>query len=510
LPKDNPADSPAISNANISEVPDSDARSAIFLAIRNAFTLGGALLLTWGIGLAMRVVLPRHLGPTLFGTLNWAEAFTATFFVILGLGMDQYIRKEVSVHPEIVSEFYGGAFLVRALLTLGLLAAIAGILHHTHRSGAVSAVVFFYALYQFNVTANSTLGAMLHAKGRVRGMSALSVTTKVIWAAGVVVAIVAHAGLWAFAASSLAAEAVEVVALTWLARRHLGLTFRVDVAPTIEMLRRSLPYSVAAIASTASGTLGATLLEFTGGSKEVGLFGAAWTLASLTLLITPILGWVLTPMLARAAERSRKELFEHVCRSMELVLTIAIPASLLINLGADVWIRIAFGTAYSNSVTSLRVLSTMFVLTYVAIIYSTAMVMIDQAWTLTWIAVGGLVLNAGLNLLFVRYAVSVLGEGGGGAGCAAAMLCMEIFVTSCMAVATGRGAFDRRSVGMIVKSLLVYGVVVVVHRLLIGFAPWRLAVDGVLYFALAVAVGALRPREMLATVREALGAKVRT
>jgi O-antigen/teichoic acid export membrane protein len=497
-------ESPGGGAASHADAPDVDARSAILLAIKNAFTLGGALIFTWSIGLAIRVVLPRHLGPTLFGSLNWAEAFTATFFVVLGLGMDQYIRKEVAVRPEIASEFYGGAFLVRMAMTLGLVTTIAGILHVTHRSAEVSAAVFLYAFTQFVVASNSTLGAMLHAKGRVRGMSALSVATKVVWAAGVLWSIAAHTRLWAYAASYLASEAIELVALTWLARKHLGLTIRIDPAATKQMLLSSLPYYLGSIAMTAYAKLDVTLLEFEAGSKEVGLYSAASTLASLTLLITPIIGWVLTPMLSRAAERSRAELYEHVCRSMELVLTVAIPASLLINLGADVWIRIVFGSPYANATTALRVLSTMFVLTYVAIIFAMTLVMIGRAWTLTRVSVAGLVVNGALNLLFVRYSVSVLGEGGGGTGCAAARLGTEIFVSTCMALAIGRGAFDRRSISTVVRSLLVYAVVVVVHALLRPLGPARLAVDGALYLALAIGAGAIRPKELLSTVRQAL------
>jgi O-antigen/teichoic acid export membrane protein len=497
-------DSPAAAAGSRPDAPDVDARSAVFLAIKNAFTLGGALIFTWSIGLSIRVVLPRNLGPTLFGSLSWAEAFTATFFVVLGLGMDQYIRKEVSVRPEIVSDFYGGGFLVRALMTLGLFAIIGTILHFTHRSAEVSAAVALYACAQFVVAANSTLGAMLHAKGRVRGMSALSVATKVVWAGGVLWAIAAHARLWGYAASYLASEAIELFALTWLARKHLGLAFRIDPAATKGMLLSSAPYYLGSIAMTAYAKLDVTLLEFEAGSKEVGLYGAASTLAGLTLLITPIIGWVLTPMLARAADRSRAELYEHVCRSMELILTVAIPASLIINLGADVWIHVVFGSAYASATTALRVLSTMFVLTYVAIVFAMTLVMIGRAWTLTWVSVAGLVVNAGLNLLFVRYSVSVLGEGGGGTGCAAARLGTEIFVSTCMALAIGRGAFDRRSISTVVRSLLVYGVVAVAHALLRPLGPGRLMVDGVLYVALAIGVGALRPKEMLSTVRQAL------
>ena len=62
---------------------DTNAPSGILLAVQNALKLGSSLLFTWGIALAMRLLLPRYLGPIRFGTLNFADGFTTAFFTLL-------------------------------------------------------------------------------------------------------------------------------------------------------------------------------------------------------------------------------------------------------------------------------------------------------------------------------------------------------------------------------------------------------------------------------------------
>jgi O-antigen/teichoic acid export membrane protein len=183
---------------------------------------------------------------------------------------------------------------------------------------------------------------------------------------------------------------------------------------------------------------------------------------------------------------------------------VAIPASLLINLGSDFLVHLIFGAVYAKAAMALRVQSVMFVLTYVAIVYGMTMVMRERAWAFAWISVGGLVVNTVLNLVFLRFSVAWLGEGGGGTGCATAMLGTEIFVTGWMAASLKGRAFDRRSLETVAKSVGICGVVVGAHVLLASLGPARLAVDAVLYLVLAIAVGALRPREMIATIREAV------
>jgi O-antigen/teichoic acid export membrane protein len=143
-------------------------------------------------------------------------------------------------------------------------------------------------------------------------------------------------------------------------------------------------------------------------------------------------------------------------------------------------------------------------MTYVAMIYAITLVMLERSWTLANISALALVVNAVLNLVFVRFSVRLLGEGGGGTGCAVAMLCTEFFVVISMMIRIGQGAFDRRSARVIGLTLVAAGVAWIVHVFLASIGPVRLVVDAVVYLAIVISTGALRPKEMLDTVLVAL------
>lgn len=205
--------------------PEGATSSAALLAVRNALELGGSLVFTWSIAIVVRFMVPRYLGPSRFGVLSFADAFTTTCFIALNLGTDTYIRKEVAVRPSHASDFFGGTFVLRAWMAAGVFALMGAVLWETHRTRDVWGVVALYGVTQFFVTCNATLSALLHAKGRVRAMSVVAVLTKIVWALGVVEALFRRAGLWAYATAYLASEAIETIVLYKLALDRAGARF---------------------------------------------------------------------------------------------------------------------------------------------------------------------------------------------------------------------------------------------------------------------------------------------
>jgi O-antigen/teichoic acid export membrane protein len=484
--------------------PDLERAGETLLAVRNALKLAGSLLFTWGIALFMRFWLPRHLGPSLFGALSFADAFAATFFIALSLGVDPYIRKEISVRPAHASDFFGGTVVLRVAMSALVVAAMALSMLATHRPPEIRRVVYVFALAQFFVTMNATLSALLQAKGTVGGMSILAVATKIVWAVGVLAAVETGVGLQGVALAYLASEGIETVVLFWLAHHHLRLVFQVDVGATKAVVLLSLPYYLNFFATTAYGKLDVTLLTLAGSSLEVGWYAAASAIASFSLLAAPLIGWVLMPTLARAAARSREELLARLHRSTELILIVAIPAALFINLASDLGVRLLFGDAFAPAGLALRILAPTFVVTYVAIVFAITLVMLERVWTLTIISLAGLVVNVLLNLALVRPSMARFGDGGGGAGCALSMLGTEVFVTTAMVSFVGRGAFDRRTALVVAKSLGACAAALATDRLAAPVGWARLGLDAIVYVLVVVATGALRVGEIAGALKAAL------
>jgi O-antigen/teichoic acid export membrane protein len=193
-------------------------------------------------------------------------------------------------------------------------------------------------------------------------------------------------------------------------------------------------------------------------------------------------------------------------RSLELVLAIAFPTSLALGLGAEPIIVLLYGQAFAPAAASLRVLSIVFIFTYVAILSANALIITGRAWAQAFISIAGLALNPFLNWLFLMRAAKALGEGGAGVGAAWAQVGTELAVTAAMTALVGRRAFDRRSGVMIVKTLVVCAMVIAVDLLALQGLPGflRLAVDGALYLLGVLLTRAISVKEVVGFARGAL------
>ncbi|GAC1351785.1 MAG: flippase [Polyangiales bacterium] len=473
--------------------PDHEAAAADkAIAIRSALTLGTSLVGTWMVAILLRILLlPRLLGPQLLGTFSYADNFSATVFIVIGLGVDTYIQKEVPIRPQHASDFFGGFVALRLLLSLALFPVMAVIMTLSHKSMAVQSVVYVFAAGQMLTMMNASIASLIHASRNVSELAVINVGAKFVWGLGMVVALITRQGLLGLAFAFLFSEAARGSVLFALARRYLHLQLRIDWVAVRSVIVSSLPFYINAVAITVYLKVDVSLLSFLSNDTEVGWYSSASNLAGLATLITPLISSVLLPLLSRAGARSEEELFAILRRAIEAILLIAIPISLIMGVGADIWVRYALGRAYAPAALSLRILAPTFVLSYLSMVTATCLIRLNRAWTVTFISIAAVLLSLSLNLVVVPRAVRWFGVGGAGAGAAAVLVTIEVFVALTYTIIIGKRSMDRRSVTAIGKAIAACAVVVVLHRFLRTLGNVRVIIDVLVYGLLVLVVGAV-------------------
>jgi O-antigen/teichoic acid export membrane protein len=471
------------------------------VALRNGLKMGGSLLITWSVALIVKLRVPPILGPVRQGHFGFADSFASMWFTAIGLGIDVHLMKEASVRPKYASDVVGGVLLLRLLISLFIFPAMAVVLLLTGRSGEIlSAVMIFGAAYHL-MALNATLGAVLQANSNVGPGVVANISTKIVWGAGLLLMLRLNASLPMLALPFLVGEALRAAILI-PATRSGGLQFRVNVPAIRAAIRESVPYFVNGLALGILSNLVMSVLEFVRrDEREVGWFASVQNLGSLCMLLSPLLFWVVVPLLARANARSEEEGMGVFRRCLEGLVVAIAPITVLISAGSDFLIRVAFGEKYAPAALGLSILSLVFIMTYTNMMLANKLIVLKQGWSVTVISISSIFVTSALMLVFVPLFRRLFGEGGECAGAASSVIASEACVLAAMLTRFRRFPLDARNVRVFAKIAGLSALTLVLNRQLRFLGPVRLIIDAVVYCGLALAIGAVRVHDIGHVIR---------
>jgi O-antigen/teichoic acid export membrane protein len=471
--------------------------SEIAVALRNGLKMGGSLLITWSVALVVKLHVPARLGPIRQGHFGFAESFATMFFATLGLGIDTHIMKEVAVRPKHASEVVGGVFVLRLLMSAVLFVAMGVVLYVTGRPKEILFAVMVFGAINLIMAMNATLGAVLQAISHVDPAVLANIVTKVIWGVGLLVGLHYNAPLPLLALPGLVGELFRAAIIAPAARSAAALEYRVDVPAVRLALRESFPYFVNTLALGVLSSLGMSVLEFIRvDEREVGWFGADQNLAYLCMLLSPLLFWVVMPLLSRAHARSEEEGMDVFRRCVEGIVIAIAPVTVLISAGSDILIHLAFGAKYAPAHTGLSILSLVFAMTYMNTMLATNLIITGRGWSVTFVSISAVFITGTLMLVFVPIGRHLVGEGGECAGAASAIIGSEVCVLVAMVSRFRTFPFDVRNIQIFTKSAAIGVGVLILDRWLHPIGASRLAIDAAVYAALALALRVVRVEDV--------------
>ena len=99
--------------------------------VKNASWLIGGKVLQMVISLLVGLFTARYLGPSNYGLINYATAYTAFFMAFCTLGINFVLVKEFVDHPEDEGVIIGSTLVLRgisSLLSAGMIVCLVGFL----------------------------------------------------------------------------------------------------------------------------------------------------------------------------------------------------------------------------------------------------------------------------------------------------------------------------------------------------------------------------------------------
>ena len=466
-------------------------RRSIFV---NVSALAAGQMIAMALGFVTHAILARAVGPADYGVLGFAAAIISYFGIAASLGTDTWAGREIAARRSDVRRIAEMILGLRLLLAILSVVGVVAFIPIWRPSTLVS--------YMLLIQSVSLLAGALTVDFAFQGIERLDavarrqVLTAVIALAGITAALNLGGGIVAASSMLQAAAVISTLVMLWEFARiagypRLSLTAR---AECLRVLHEAAPLAITGLITTVYIYIDIVMLGFLRPGTEVGHYVASTRVLAIGLVVATILRTAVLPVLSRlqSSPTERSEVGSHHARVVASAGGLAGAGGFVL---APEILEIIFGVEFREAASALRILMVCLLFMNAVEVFHTQLV----AWRLQnqqmWIMFAGAIFNIVLNIFLIpRYGIE---------GAAFATLASTILILGLAGVVLTRHGFEIHALPM--------GSAIGVALILGALGHWiDIPIDGVLtkflvvgagltiiYSAIVVAVGIVRPSETL-------------
>ncbi len=365
--------------------------------VRNAFWLGiGEAAVKGGLVLAT-VLIARSNGPVGVGTFSVAYSAAMTVILILAIGQQEVLIREVARSPGGARGLLSVAQVVQSRLAWWFVpaAAVAALLVGNRELRLALLAFLPYALLR---TATVTIGAAF------KGLDRMDVEVRArgveVGIALALIAVGAAAG-WPAWTAGIAFSIGSAIGLVWLFTRSTELTDAGSAVTATTLLREGLPFMLLAVVSQLLTHSDRFLLAGLGvQTAEIGLWGAAGTIAWALLAIPQLVALAAYPSLSRMAEGGHLPRRPGLAASMAGATT-GLVCAFVLQWVAEPLVMVSFGRDFALAVPLLQRLAWALPGAFALMSMGSVFAAWRRQRVSLWNMVGALALSVGLNLSWI-------------------------------------------------------------------------------------------------------------
>ncbi len=359
---------------------------------------------TTTLGVIITILLTRYLGPAGFGSFTFVLVFVAMFGTVADWGMSLITVREASKEVGKAMEIIGNAMVVR--LVLAVVAAIVAILviNFYPTSSSLKLLVAISSLSLVALSLKTSFQIIFNVKLQMHNSAIADFSCNVFTLLVVLFVIHFGLGLTGVVISYLIGNCVAAAVAAFLGFRLLPLKFSLFNPQTKFLLLESLPMGAILVVFTIYDRIDTVILAYFKGQEAVGLYGAAYRVFEVLTLGAAYFANAVLPLISNLAHTNKEKLVEVYRKSFVILLILGVSVAVTNYIFAPLGIAIIAGPKFAASVDALRILSLALVVAYFNHLNGYTLIALGKQWYSFGIAIGALVINVILNLIFIpRY-----------------------------------------------------------------------------------------------------------
>lgn len=289
-----------------------------------------ALFIGKFLGLLFGIVrlnyLATYLGVGNFGILNFALFFCSLFLVLFDLGLSQIIIRDIARNNKKSLSTIGRALILKTIIVFIASLIVGGIGYFSTFDRITNwAILLTTGAFALNGLSMVLLSAF-QAHRMMKLVSVFTVITELINSIIIILLIQKYPYVVTALLVTISISLLNFIFLLWMYWRKIGLPeFKIDKSYWKNLLKESSPIAISSVGISIYTFIGVTILKYSHGDYEVGIYSSAFKILSILTLIPASFNQVVYPIFSDFFVSAKNKLAKALSDSTRVLAHISFP-----------------------------------------------------------------------------------------------------------------------------------------------------------------------------------------
>ena len=369
--------------------------------VNNAAWLIGGKIAQMAISLIVGVITARYLGPSNYGLIGYATAYTAFFNAFCTLGINSLLVKEFIDNPQKEGTIIGTSLVFRAISSLMSAFVIISIVCFidSGETTTIAVVALCSIGVVFNVFEVFNYWFQAHLRSKITAMATL--LAYFVTSVYKIILIIMGKSVILFAFATSVDYICIAIFLFFAYIKNGGKKLNFSWEYGKNLLSRSYYFILPGIMVAVYGQVDKLMLKQMISKTEVGYYSTAVAVCGMWCFVLSAVIDSVYPSIMQANGKD-EELFKTRNRQLyAFVFYISMFVSVMFLIFSPLVIKILYGAEYSGAVAPLRIITWYTAFSYLGVARNAWIVCKDKQKYLKYIYIGAAVMNVILNIIFI-------------------------------------------------------------------------------------------------------------
>lgn len=355
------------------------------------------------LGLVISMFTARYLGPSNYGLINYASAFSAFFAAFCTLGINGIIVKELLDHPKEQGSIIGSSILLRLIsstLSMLMIVLIVSLLNpNDHLVVVVTALSSLNLIFQ----AFDTIIYWYQSRLMSKISTIISIISYLLISVYKILLLATGKSIQWFAAVGSLDYFLIAVMLLISYRRNGGQKLQADYKVAKSILFKSYHFILSGLAVAISGQISSILLKHWLDDAAVGYYGISVTLCGMWAFILSAIIDSARPVIMENKKKNEALYKKRIVQLYSFIIYISFIVSILFSTLGEYIIIILYGSEFLPATSVLRILTWYTAFSYLGVARSIWIVSEQKYHYEKVLAFAGAICSLIMNFVFIPW-----------------------------------------------------------------------------------------------------------